>query len=172
MLDLIFDDMSPLLSVCTNAHGKQDYRPSVFLAGPTNRNNDFNQSWRKWCVQLFEVNKFDGIVYIPEHSVPKPFDNSEYAERCQWEWKCMDWADCILFWVPRKVPEVLGLTTNLEFGTYLEKSPEKIVLGHPQDADEVEWMDIRYSLRTRRTACTALEETVTQAMHIMAQKQH
>ena len=41
-------------------------KKSIFLAGPTLRNETFDKSWRKKACEILEQNGFDGIVYIPE----------------------------------------------------------------------------------------------------------
>lgn len=142
---------------------------SIFLAGPTSRANVFEKSWRNEAVKFLENFNFNGTVFIPEFSKPKQFTNNDWSQSTAWEKEFMDSATCILFWVPRKIPNMLGLTTNLEFGYYIAKRPENIILGYPKDADEVEWMTIKYKEchpKSFHNPTNTLEETVLNAIKV------
>ena len=55
-------------------------------------------------------------------------------------------ADIILFYIPRKLPELPGFTTNVEFGMYLAKRPENVILCCPHNAEKnryLEWLYIK-----------------------------
>lgn len=120
---------------------------SIFLAGPTSRTNDFDLSWRKEALQYFEDFNFDGTVCIPEFKEKRSFEISDWDTQVNWEWTLLDNADCIMFWIPRNMETLPGLTTNLEFGTYLEKCPEKVILGYPDTACHMTWLLKRYNLK-------------------------
>lgn len=155
MMKVVFDDM-PVYNV--------PGVPSIFLAGPTARSNDYEKSWRKDAVSYLEKKGFRGIVFVPEHSKPSQFDDTEAAwdARTEWEWDCMEAADYIVFWVPRRMPDMPGLTTNLEFGMCIGDMDNKhrVILGYPEDADAMQWMDKKYRLGTGRCASHSLEETL------------
>ena len=140
---------------------------SIFLAGPTSRDNVFEKSWRNEAVKLFEKFQFNGTVFIPEFSKPKQFEDSDWLKSVSWEKKCMDVATCIMFWIPRKMPDMPGLTTNLEFGYYIAKRPDNVILGFPKDADATEWITLKYS-ECHKTSFNkpsyTLEETVKNAI--------
>lgn len=142
--------------------------PAIFLAGPTARSNDYEKSWRKDAVEYLESKGFQGIVFVPEHSRPSHFDDTEAAwdARTEWEWKCIEAADCVVFWVPRRMPDMPGLTTNLEFGMCIGDVDIKhrVILGYPEDADAMQWMDKKYRLGTGRCASHSLEETLDCAL--------
>lgn len=115
-------------------------KPSIFLAGPTLRNSTFDKSWRKDAIKILEKLNFDGIVYIPEFSEKNQMD---YITQVDWEREGLMNADIILFYIPRKLPELPGFTTNVEFGMYLAKRPENVVLCCPLDAEKnryLEWL--------------------------------
>lgn len=119
----------------------------IFLAGPTSRTNKYNESWRKEAVEILDKLGFDGVVCIPEFSTARNFEPTDWDRQTDWEWALLDRADCIVFWVPRDDIKLPGLTTNLEFGTYLEREPEKIALGYPPEATHMQWMRKRYALK-------------------------
>ena len=55
---------------------------SIFLAGPTPRNNNAI-SWRKEACKYLEESGFDGVVYVPEFSNWKPLES--YNNQVMWE---------------------------------------------------------------------------------------
>lgn len=118
--------------------------PSIFLAGPTLRNASFDASWRKTACTILEELWFDGTVYIPEFKEGKnPFD---FMSQVEWEREGLMNADIILFHIPRKLPELPGFTTNVEFGMYLSKRPNSIILCSPEDAEKnryLEWLYLK-----------------------------
>lgn len=112
---------------------------SIFLAGPTPRSNDVI-SWRpKACEYLNELN-FDGIVYVPELSSHEALFN--YDNQVAWEWEALEKADVIIFWVPRKKPGMLALTTNIEFGYYVREN--RILYGRPEESESNVYLDRLY----------------------------
>lgn len=109
---------------------------SIFLAGPTPRSDDGNP-WRQDALQLLEDKGFDGTVFIPE-----PRDgqwHSEYDRQVEWEERCLNVADALVFWVPRDLETMPGYTTNIEYGTWM-RSNKPMVLGYPEDAPKMSYM--------------------------------
>lgn len=102
---------------------------SLFLAGPTPRDAE-TPSWRPEALQLLEQLGYDGVVFVPEPQVPS-WDSGPDAYQAQmaWERQGLDYADVILFWIPRDMRKMPGLTTNVEFGRYVFLG--KVVLGAP-----------------------------------------
>lgn len=112
----------------------RDDIPSIFLAGPTPRKLPFSASWRKEACEILEKNKFCGIVYVPEYEVgnnPIEFDN-----QVEWERDGLMHADVILFYIPRKLPDMPGFTTNIEYGMYLARRPENVMLCVPPGSEK------------------------------------
>lgn len=138
----------------------------IFLAGPTSRTNDFDKSWRKEMAALFEQAGFDGTICIPEFSEKRPFTDADWQNQVNWEWTLLDNAACILFWIPRHLPDMPGFTTNLEFGTWLHRSPQKVVLAYPPDAEKMEWLKIRYEYMTGKQPVYTMEDAVSEAIKI------
>lgn len=114
----------------------QQYNPviqkqSVFLAGPTYRNNE-GRSWRKDAIDLFTKIGFDGVLYIPEPFV------GDYKKQIDWENDSLNKATCIMFWIPRDLKILPGFTTNIEFGEWMKSG--KVVLGYPKNAPKMDYL--------------------------------
>ncbi len=140
---------------------------SIFLAGPTPRTKEDElpeETWRTKAITLLGVAKgfaFDGIVFSPEPASGK-FRGS-YEDQVAWEQAALEMADVILFWVPRDMDTLPALTTNVEFGQWVESG--KVVFGGPPD-------DVAHRNRYLRKlaekykvpSCTTLEDTVAEAL--------
>lgn len=114
---------------------------SIFLAGPTRRDSLSADSWRTVAVEILERLGFDGVVYFPEYEGET--QQVDFVNQVEWEKAGLMGAGAILFNLCRKFPETPGLTTNVEFGAYLVRKPESIVLCSPVDGDKnryLEWM--------------------------------
>lgn len=118
---------------------------SIFLAGPTLRQKQLDQglvSWREKAIAILELLDYKGVVFIPE---PNPesnfkFEELEYDQIHQWETKCLNIADRIIFWINRDLDNgILGLTTNNEFGQWMQSG--KCVLGTEIEADSVRYQE-------------------------------
>lgn len=107
---------------------------SIFLAGPTTREDGITQ-WRKEAIQLLQNMNYDGTVFIPE--IRDGIFNNKYNDQVEWEQKCLDACDCILFWIDREYSE--GLTTNIEWGKY--QHSEKIAVGFPKESKHNKYIE-------------------------------
>jgi 8-oxo-dGTP pyrophosphatase MutT (NUDIX family) len=117
----------------------EKFSKSIFLAGPTPRNTEEQDSWRPDALEILRDKGFDGVVFSPE-----PRDGEfkhSYDDQVDWEEKYLNVADCIVFWVPRDLtpdskgyPLMAAFVTNVEFGTW--QSSGKIVFGAPSKADK------------------------------------
>jgi len=113
---------------------------SVFLAGPTPR-NDSVKSWRPEAIKMFKDFGFDGTLLIPEFKDRKDWkENFAYNAQIDWEHNAMELADIILFWIPRKLPDMPAFTTNTEYGYWLAKDPSRITLGIPDNAVKCDYI--------------------------------
>ena len=129
--------------------------PSIFLAGPTLRHNlkDFTP-WREEAIKLFITHKFNGNIFIPE-----PFQG-DYAKQILWEEYHLEKCSCILFWIPRDMQTLPGLTTNIEFGEWMKSS--KVVLGFPEEAEHISYLAYKAN-KYRIPIFNTLEQTVLSA---------
>ena len=114
---------------------------SIFLAGPTPRGEDA-VSWRKEACKILEDLGFDGIVYVPEYSTWKPKES--YNDQAMWERIGLTEATVIIFWIPRQIPEMMGFTTNVEFGYWLHSG--KVLYGRPDSTPKTKYLDWLYEL--------------------------
>ena len=114
---------------------------SIFLAGPTPRGENVI-SWRTEACEILKQLGFDGVVYVPEYSTWKPKD--DYVDQATWERIALTNATVILFWVPRKLPDMGAFTTNVEFGYWLHSG--KVIYGRPNDASKIKYLDWLYEL--------------------------
>lgn len=107
----------------------QTLSKSIFLAGPTPR-KELSLSWREECVELFKELGYDGTLFLPINRDHVPFNPNLIKEQIDWEIKSLNACDCIVFWIPRLMREdyeMMGLTTNVEFGRFLNSY--KLIIG-------------------------------------------
>lgn len=132
---------------------------SIFLAGPTPRGEN-EVSWRKEAVSILEELGFDGLVYIPEYSTWKPKES--YVDQAMWERNALTSAKVIVFWIDRKIPEMAGFTTNVEFGYWLPTG--KVLYGRPDGAPKTKYLDwlyeMDYNLKPHNNLRDLLEEAL------------
>ena len=136
---------------------------SLFLAGPTARSHGV-RSWRPEALSLLCKLGFDGTVFVPERNKEKKKvkkDEFHYQSQVEWEEKCLNIADCIVFWVPRS-DALPGLTTNIEWGTWCRSG--KVVLGCPKGAERVRYMQY-YAGKYRIPMAVTLSDTLTLAIN-------
>jgi len=126
---------------------------SIFLAGPTLRNNPKAFTpWREEAIKMFSDKKFEGSIFIPE-----PF-TGDYEKQILWEEKHLDLCSCILFWIPRDMKTLPGLTTNVEFGDWMKSS--KAVLGFPKEAEHMSYLEHK-AKKYKIPVLNTLQETVS-----------
>ena len=135
---------------------------SVFLAGPIPRDNNVT-SWKNDAISILLENGFGGTVFVPEkrNFVAKV----DYMDEVHWDLEALEKCDLIVFWIPRKKPYMLGLTTNVEFGYYINK--KKILYGRPNDADDIIYLDWLYKKDTGNIPFDNLEDLLKEAIKIL-----
>ena len=118
-------------------------KPSIFLAGPTVRGNQPHlTSWRFDAIKEFEKQEFDGELIIPEFTCKSESDKGKNWIPL-WEFNGLKKADCIMFWIPR-TRELIALTTNMEFGYWQGREPQKMIYGRPDDAYRMGYLDVMW----------------------------
>ena len=143
----------------------QIIRKSIFLAGPTPREPNFllssPPSWRPTALKWLAQNGFeDGTVFVPEPN-PKRGKWEDYSDQIEWEEKHLHMADCIVFWVPREMQRMPGMTTNVEFGRWYESG--KVVLGSPIGVPKMRYLEY-YAHKFHAWIGYTLEETLRYAV--------
>ncbi|MCX4666464.1 NUDIX hydrolase [Streptomyces sp. NBC_01381] len=115
------------------------WHASVFLAGPTPRTAEV-ASWRPEAIaELTAQWQHPGllVVFVPEARTGTALPVVA-AQSAAWERTVMDQSDEILFWVPRTMNGLPGLSTNVEFGRY--ESSGRCVLGYPPEAAHIAYL--------------------------------
>lgn len=118
--------------------------PVVFLAGPTVRGHQqhLQPSWRFECIEEFDRQGYNGSLIIPEfNSLTESDKGKEWLPL--WEYEGLKTAGAILFWIPR-TRELIGLTTNWEFGYWMGRNRDKVIYGRPDDAYRIDYLDIMW----------------------------
>lgn len=111
---------------------------SIFLAGPTVRHNQKHlTSWRNEAIRILESLDYQGSVILPEFLEPK--ENADF-DVPMWEYAALKKANVVALWLPR-TEELIGLTTNFEFGFWLAKNQFKLKYGRPDDAYRISYCD-------------------------------
>ncbi len=135
-----------------------DYYKSIFLAGPTPRTDDV-YSWRDDALKILETQGYDGVVFVPE-----PRDGRwawDYLPQVQWEEDMLNMADRIVFWIPRAMDGMPGLTTNDEWGFW--KDSGKCIFGAPDTAEHVRYQGY-YAQKLLIPTHMTLEDTLRAAV--------
>jgi hypothetical protein len=136
---------------------EEKYDNSIFLAGPTPRSEDV-KSWRPQAIEYYNKYNFNGILFVPERE--NWIDGFVYEDQIEWEQYALEKANVILFWVPRCLKNMPAFTTNVEFGFYTAKSPEKVLHGRPDDSVKNRYLDILYKKHCNKDYHNSLEELV------------
>ena len=77
-------------------------------------------------------------------------------------------ATVIVFWVPRRIPEMSGFTTNVEFGYWLPS--KKVIYGRPNEAQKNKYLDWLYELDYDKKPIDNLEELLKEAISMAERK--
>lgn len=111
---------------------------SIFLAGCTPRDKE-TPSWRKNALTFLENLGFDGTVFVPEFEGDVISENLDYSAQIEWEEKCLNISDVIVFWIDRNLTTMLGLTSNIEYGKWMDSG--KVMLGYPETAEKMRYLE-------------------------------
>ncbi|MFD5384274.1 nucleoside 2-deoxyribosyltransferase domain-containing protein [Streptomyces sp. NPDC127074] len=141
---------------------------SVFLAGPTPDKSAPVPSWRPEAARLL-AEQWTGeqplTVLSPESRNGQRADR--YETQVDWETDARAAASAILFWIPRDLRTLPGMTTNVEFG--LDVSSGRVVLGCPLDCPNPERN--RYLIYVARRhsvpVCTTLTDAAAAALTLV-----
>jgi hypothetical protein len=128
---------------------------SIMLCGGTPR-SEFVKSWRPEALQILDSMNFNGQVLVPESSTGRV--SSDYLNQVEWEYKALESAGCIAFWVNRDMLNFFCLTTNVEFGRYVGSG--KAIYGRPEGAPHTSYLDWLYQKLNNRGPHKALYETL------------
>ena len=134
------------------------YAHSIFLAGPTPRSAEV-PSWRPHAIALLAERGYAGVVFVPEDEHGEW--RHDYTDQVEWEERCLNRADCIVFWVPRALDAMPAFTTNIEWGAWCASG--KVVLGYPEHAPKMRYLH-HYAEVHRVPIAHDLDETLGLAL--------
>ncbi len=149
--------------VYANQRPPESWTSSIFLAGPTPREGrDIPApiSWRLEALDILKTIGYKGVVFVPE-TEDGTFKH-DYDDQIEWEEMCLNFADVILFWIPRELTAMPGFTTNDEWGYWKKSDPMKLVLGTPPGAPKVKYQRY-YAEKYSIPLVGSLEEACTLA---------
>lgn len=141
------------MNIVYSNHSVYIQKNSIFLAGPTPRTNDV-KSWRPEALRFLEEANYKGTVYVPEWDTALP--QIDFMKQVEWEYAHLENCKLIVFWVPRKFPEMMGMTTNVEFGSYVRSG--RMFYGRPNDAEKCEYLDWLYTKITKHQPYNNLQQ--------------
>jgi hypothetical protein len=155
--------------------------PSIFLAGPTPRwvrrswlgsvwhgvltklgLRSEVTSWRPEAVRILRELGFQGTVLIPERT--DWLAQFDYTDQTEWEDAGLSGSTVTIFWVPREMKSMPALTTNVEFGEWIARTPDKVLYGRPKKAEHIRYLDWKYKKLTGRTPSKTLENLLREAV--------
>lgn len=136
---------------------------SIFLVGPTPRSSSV-PSWRPEALRLLEEFGFDGSVLVPERSDGKAMDH--YDDQVRWELAGLSDCTVIAAWVPRDLDTMPALTTNVEFGFWLAKTPARLLYGRPNVSPKNRYLDYLYREYGGKHPAVRLEDLLQQAIDL------
>lgn len=135
--------MNKMTVVYSREDMPKDETKSMFLAGPVPR-KEYELSWKNEALEILDSMGYNGVVYIPENRNPEQKEgNFDLQAQLDWEYTCMCACDAIVFWIPREMRsdfEMIGLTTNVEFGRFLNSN--KLFCGCPDEAPRMEYLKL------------------------------
>lgn len=140
----------------------------IFLAGPTPRDKNI-PSWRPEALKIFEKLGFEGTIYIPELREKSYYDSETSFNEMKWDQIALENSKVVMFWIPRN-NEMLGLSTNIEFGYLINKG--NIVYGRPKDAIRCEFLDFLYKEKLGKEYSITLEDTIKEAIKLFKERKN
>ncbi|GAA2408675.1 hypothetical protein GCM10010191_16570 [Actinomadura vinacea] len=128
---------------------------AVFLAGPAPRSPEV-PSWRPAAHAELRERWRGGrlVVFDPEDRKEVLFD---YAGQVDWEERCLNLADEVLFYVPRDLETMPAFTTNVEWGIWHDSG--RVVFGAPPGAPKNRYL-LHYAEKFGVPTATDLPGTV------------
>ncbi|MEU5426320.1 nucleoside 2-deoxyribosyltransferase domain-containing protein [Streptomyces olivoreticuli] len=133
---------------------------SVYLCGPTPLDPAV-PSWRAEAVHhLGRLWDGDGelAVFLPEPEAGEPLS---YPDQIRWEEDAMRMSDVVLFYVPRALPSLPGLVTNVKWGAWHRTG--RVVLGSPAEAERNEYL-LHFAHELEVPVAGSVEETTRRAL--------
>ena len=137
---------------------------NIFLAGPTPRSEDV-KSWRPQAINILRELGYKGNILIPEPRNGGWAEN--YYHQVEWELESLNKSTGIIFWIPRNMDNMPGMTTNIELGyivgsKYSCESPDWIPyleVGFPENAPHTRYISALLKYHSLGEPSNTLEAT-------------
>ena len=136
---------------------------NIFLAGPTPR-EEHVASWRPEAINILRDLGYKGNIVIPEPRNGKWTLN--YDSQVDWELQSIFNSGNILFWIPRNMETMPGMTTNVEFGYVVglknmceDPGFYQISAGFPENTPHTRYLSGLLRYHSYEPASSSLEET-------------
>ncbi|MFH8344362.1 nucleoside 2-deoxyribosyltransferase domain-containing protein [Streptomyces sp. NPDC018045] len=137
---------------------------AVYLSGPTPTDPQV-PSWRGEAVAaLRKLWSGSGrlAVFVPE---PSPGgDYPDYADQIAWEEEAMRLSDVVAFYIPRRMPRLPGLVSNIKWGAWHDSG--RVVLGTPPEADRMEYL-LHFAKELGVPVAHTIEDTARAALEMV-----
>jgi hypothetical protein len=120
-------------------------KPSIFLVGPSSREDVLNYKWRIFAVHFLRKFGFEGIIIVPEaRNDDWAFKENFPTTIVSWERERVLSVSKVVAWLPRHQTQLPGRVTNTELGflggmAYAdpERFKDRLIWGYPADAWKV-----------------------------------
>ena len=132
---------------------------SIFLAGPTPRSLKV-KSWRPDALHILDLLQYKGQVIVPEYKVSR--EGIDYDAQVEWENQGTESCTKMAVWLPRDLKVLPGMTTNVEFGRYVESG--KMLYGRPPGAPKTAYLDWLYRKFNQAPIYTTLTDLLQAAL--------
>lgn len=118
---------------------------SIFLAGPSSRQDVLEYKWRAFAVHYLRKAGYQEVIYVPEpRENDWSFKETFPMKIVKWESDRLLSCSMKMFWIPRHEIQLPGRVTNTELGFFSgamfaapEKFKDRVVMGCPSDAWKV-----------------------------------
>lgn len=116
LLRLMWEDS---LVLCYNDRdmpkdGEGTHFKTIFLAGPTSRNQNLESEWRSIAVSMLRDYGFNGYIYVPEPRGQEREGDFDSGFVNNWKTSRSMSASLIIFWMPRNVADLTDVDARFE----------------------------------------------------------
>lgn len=130
----------------------KDLFRGIFLAGPSPRSVEV-KSWRPDAIKILQKYTSPLSVFVPERT---DWNQATYIDQVEWEYEAMENCASIVFWIPREMSTLPGLTTNVEFGRYVKSG--RCFYGRPDNSEHNSYLDWLYKKFSQYPIFNNMEE--------------